>query len=172
MPNKTTVLPSSDRIVKLLRREHAKNSIGILYKMRLAIILDGVNGMSNYKSHKGLGIGESTGLKWRKRWKENYEILHKMESPGDNNAEQSVKDYEMIKQIKAILSDNYRSGSPRQITLAQREQIVALATEKPEDHNIPMTVWTHEMLAFVAKAEGIVESISSRHIGTILKKKN
>ncbi len=52
-----------------------------------------------------------------------------------------------------------------------RQQIVALASEKPQDHGIEMTNWTHEMLAKIAIAQGVVRKISSRHVGNILKKR-
>ncbi|TAG96581.1 MAG: helix-turn-helix domain-containing protein [Sphingobacteriales bacterium] len=69
------------------------------------------------------------------------------------------------------LDDLPRSGAPKRISLSQEQQIVALACEKPRDHGVEMTNWTHEMLARVAISKGILESISSRYVGEILKKK-
>ena len=74
--------------------------------------------------------------------------------------------------IKEILSDIPRSEAPKRITLAQEQQIVGLACEKPEDHDIQMDNWTREMLAHVSKAIKIVDTISPRYVGTILKKTN
>jgi len=73
--------------------------------------------------------------------------------------------------IREILKDKPRSGTPKRITLEAEELIVALACGKPENHGIQMSQWTHEMLAHVAKIEAIVDQISPRHIGNILKKK-
>jgi hypothetical protein len=50
-------------------------------------------------------------------------------------------------------------------------QIIAIACEKPEDHGRPVTHWTHRELAEVVVEKGIVDSISSSHLGTLLKKK-
>lgn len=141
------------------------------YKLRLSIIINGIKGLSNYRSYHELGTTKKTVEKWRSRWEASYEILRKVEVEGPNGQDRPGKAYEIIKQIQAILADRPRSGTPARITLAQKEQIVALATQKPEDHAIPMTVWTHEMLAHVAMARGIVDHISKRYVGTLLKKR-
>ncbi len=80
------------------------------------------------------------------------------------------KDYEIVNLILEVLSDRYRPGTPKRITIDQEEQIRALACTRPSEHNIPMTNWTHAMLAHVAMIEGIVDTISSRYVGVILKK--
>lgn len=85
-------------------------------------------------------------------------------------ANETVSDKQLLDKMLEILSDIPRSGKPKQITLAQEQQIVALAREKPEDYGIPMTQWNREMLAHVAKTEGIVKTISPRYISDILKK--
>lgn len=172
MSKKVSKLPSSTRLLNLLEKEHRSGKIGVTYKMRLSIILNGIAGLSNYKSCQKLGIAKGTVKKWRARWEASYEVLTALENKGGNGPQTEVKDHKMLRQIKEILADQPRSGAPPRITLAQQEQIVALATEKPEDHDIPFTNWTHEMLAHVAKAKGIVEDISRRHVGNLLKKKN
>ncbi len=71
----------------------------------------------------------------------------------------------------ALLRDRPRSGAPRRITLSQRQQIVALACEAPEDFGIEMTQWNREALAQeVAVDKGIVETISPRYVSVVLKK--
>lgn len=74
------------------------------------------------------------------------------------------------KRLISTLKDSPRSGAPKTITLAQEKQIIALACEHPADYQIEMADWTHEMLAKVVIAKGIVASISSRQVGRILKK--
>lgn len=172
MSNRVSKLPSSPRTLKLLEKEQSRSSITMSHKLRVSIILNGIKGLSNYRSHRELGTTIPTVKKWRARWEACYEVLRKVENQGLNGSEQTGKDHEILKQIKTILADQPRSGTPPRITLAQKEQIVALATQKPKDHAIYMTTWTHEMLAHVAMAQGIVESISKRYIGTLLKKMN
>jgi putative transposase len=53
--------------------------------------------------------------------------------------------------------------------MAQKQQITALACRKPQDYGIPITQWNREMLAQVAMAQGIVETISPRYISELLK---
>jgi putative transposase len=68
-----------------------------------------------------------------------------------------------------VVQDLPRSGAPERITVAQKQQIVSIACEKPDTYGIEMTDWTHEMLVKVVMAQGIVDTISRRHLGGILK---
>jgi hypothetical protein len=83
---------------------------------------------------------------------------------------QGVTDAALLEQLLGCLQDLPRSGTPKTITLAQEQQILALACRKPADFELPHTHWTHQLLAQVAIREGILPTISSRYIGTILKK--
>ena len=71
-----------------------------------------------------------------------------------------------------LLSDRPRSGTPRRITLSQRQQIVALACQAPEDFGIEMTQWNRAALAQVAADKGLVDTISPRYVSVVLKKPN
>ena len=75
-------------------------------------------------------------------------------------------------EIEKLLHDEQRPGAPSTFTESQKQQIIALATQKPEDAGIPITHWSHEILAQTAIEKGIVLSISSTHIGTFLKCSN
>jgi putative transposase len=55
------------------------------------------------------------------------------------------------------------------ISLAEKQRLMALACQKPEDFGIPVTQWNREMLAQVAQAQGIVKKISPRYVGKLLK---
>lgn len=172
MSRKVSSLPSTPRILQLLEKEYAKSTIYITFKMRLGIIINGIKGVGNSESERELNVSSNTVRKWRSRWEESYEELIAKVTKGENGDGQGMKNYEIIKLVKTILSDNPRSGSPKRITLSQQEQIVTMATKKPEEYNIPMTSWTWEMLAFVAVSQGIVDTISRTHVGNILKKKS
>lgn len=69
------------------------------------------------------------------------------------------------------LQDLPRPGARDTITPEQWCLIIALACEKPEDHGLPITDWTHRELASEAIKQGIVKKISPSHLGRILKKK-
>jgi hypothetical protein len=114
-----------------------------------------------------LGISLNTVKSWRRRWESAYDDLVIYESHLHN---QQVSPLDFRKRLINTLKDLPRSGAPKIITLAQEKQIIALACRKPADYQVEMTDWTHEMLAKVAIAKGIVASISSRQVGRILKK--
>ncbi len=49
---------------------------------------------------------------------------------------------------------------------------MALACEKPENHGVPITHWSHSTLTAEIIKQGIVEKISMSHVGNFLKKRN
>lgn len=155
------------RQLALLQAYNHRRNIPNHYKIRSSIILLACRGQANKQVSRQLGISNNTVKSWRKRWQQHYAELCAFEKGMDN---EGVSDKELLDKMLSILSDIPRSGKPKRITLAQEQQIVALACEKPEDYGIPMTQWNREMLAHVAKTIGIVETISPRYISDILKK--
>lgn len=95
----------------------------------------------------GLGIGTRVITRWTHRWE---------------------ADQEAGVPVLARLVDLPRSGRPSEITPEQLCKLVALACESPEDHGLPITHWTREELAIAAIRQGIVETISGRHMGRLL----
>jgi putative transposase len=69
-----------------------------------------------------------------------------------------------------LLSDAKRPGAPATFSEAQKQQIIALAASKPEDEGVPVTHWSHEILAQTVVDKGIVKTISAAQIGRFLKK--
>ena len=169
MRGKPPALPLavSTRQRDILEKQCRKVTISESYKERVSIIVSGINGVSISQTARNLGICLNTVRKWRRRWNSSQERLCGLEK--DDTGGQ-VKNHVILKEIKQILSDNPRSGKPKRITLAQEQQIVSLACEKPENHDIEMDYWTNEMLAHVAMARKIVDSISPQYTGRILKK--
>ncbi len=106
---------------------------------------------------------------WRRRWQGCYEQLCVYEKEMKS---QGLSEHDYLQELLSHLRDNPRSGTRKRISLEEEQQIVALASEQPRDYGVEMTCWTHEMLAKVAIGQGIVEKISSRHVGNILKKAN
>jgi hypothetical protein len=163
-------LTVNERIHSILERHSRKRTIPVWLSKRIKIVVDGIAGKSKYSSSKELGLEWNTVDKWRKRWEEHIEVLMVMEKQGISGTGEPAKDHEILKEIIRILSNKSGQGNPGRISLSQKEQIVALACEDPEKQGIPMTNWTHQMLAHVAISKGIVDNISSRHVGNILKK--
>ena len=96
-----------------------------------------------------LGIRVEDITKWTKRWNEST-----------------------IENIEKRLIDKPRSGRPATITAEQWCKIMALACEKPENHGVPITHWSHSTLTAEVIKQGIVKTISQSHVGDFLKKQN
>lgn len=135
-----------ERLEKIVKRPTALQKIG----KRARIILMADSGEYNnieIAKYVGIDVGEIT--KWRKRW---------------------IKSKD--KDIEERLKDRPRSGRPATITAEQWCKIMALACEKPENHGVPITHWSHSSLTIEIIKQGIVESISPTHVGNFLKKSN
>jgi len=66
------------------------------------------------------------------------------------------------------LADLPRAGSPDTFTPEQLCQIVAMACESPTEYDRPITHWTVRELRDEVVKQGIVPTISRRHVGRIL----
>lgn len=72
--------------------------------------------------------------------------------------------------VRARLSDAPRSGAPATITAEQTCAIIALACEPPAKSGLPFSHWTQQALADEAVRRGLVDQISQRSVGRILKR--
>jgi putative transposase len=72
-------------------------------------------------------------------------------------------------ELEALLADAKRPGAPATFTEEQKRQILAVAARKPEDEGVPVTHWSHDLLAQRVIDKGIVKTISPAHIGRFLK---
>ncbi len=163
-------LTVNSQVGSILEKECRKDKISVSFKKRLLIIRDGIEGRSKYSTSKELGVSYRMINLWRNRW--SVSILKKEHGIENVNTSTPIKDHEILDMIKEVLTDRPRSGTPKRITMATEELIVALACDKPTNHGVEMSRWTWEMLAHVAKAKDIVDQISPRHVGNILKKKS
>jgi putative transposase len=161
-------LEISERQQMLLEEELKKRTTLSQYKERIPIILRSHGIESQAAISVSLGINYETVRLWRGRWIESYSKLIIYEQ---GIGCKGVKDHELLSKMLLILSDKPRSGAPRAITSAQEGLLTALACESPQDYGIIRTNWSHETLAQVAIEKGIFESISSRYVGKLLKKK-
>jgi transposase len=165
-------IPMSERFFGLLLTASRKRTLPSQYKERIGILLRASSlwtegYQNNAQIKRTLGISINTVKSWRRRWMELYPKLLVFEQGKEGTG---VSDSVLLQEILSGLDDLPRSGHPKRITLAQEQQIVALACRKPSEYGIEMTTWTHQMLAHVAISEGIITSISARYVGTILKK--
>jgi transposase len=155
--------------ILLFCKAGSKRTIQQQFSTRIDLLLRAQQGQSTNQIARDLGLAVNTVRLWRSRWQGCYEQLCAYEREMKS---QSLSKHDYLQVLLGKLKDEPRSGTRKQISLAAEQQIVALASEKPQDYGVEMTGWTHQMLAKVAIAQGVVAKISSRHVGNILKKAN
>ena len=113
-------------------------------------------------------VQSKTVKKWRGRWLEGQGKLQQIVE-----AEQSEKEKNkhISEQVRAILSDSERVGTPMKYTAEQYCQILQVALESPSESGRPITDWTSWELAEEVNKRGICENISASQVGRFLKKR-
>lgn len=161
-----TVVVLTARQRSLLTKQRNKAKVAVQQRNRIDIVLGAAAGQSNRSLCQALSVGGNTVTYWRKHWAACYASLCIYEA---GLAGQGVSDRQLLSRMLSVLEDAPRSGAPVRISMAQKQQITALACRKPEDYGIPVTQWNREMLAQVAVSQGIVETISPRYVSELLK---
>jgi transposase len=114
--------------------------------VRARIILLAMAGVGVHETMRQLSIARTTVQIWRRRWRE-----------ADHQG------------VQERLGDRPRSGAPATYTPEQVCAIVAIACERPEESDRPITHWTQRELAEEAVKREIVPCISPRAVGHFLK---
>lgn len=133
-----------EELEKLLNRHSTAQQIAL----RAKIILLAAQGKNNREIGRQLNISRFMARRWRNRWLE----LSKRSIP-----------------VRERLQDKERSGTPAKFSMEQVVELFALACSKPEDYGRPISDWTSRELAEEMIEQGIVESISPRHVGRLLE---
>jgi transposase len=149
---KALVIHLSDEAVTGLTKLIKAHQTGQQIVLRARIILAAGQGHSNSQIAWDLGVDVDTVRLWRQRW----QVLEPIPL-----SELSLEER---------LADLPRPGAPARITADQRCQIEALACEKPEKSGRPITHWTHREIADELIQRKIVQTISPRHAGRLLKR--
>jgi transposase len=144
----------------LQRMVHRPTSAQRLVK-RGRIVLEAAQGTSNSKIARDLQVDYETVLRWRDRWHAAETRLQTIEATG--------KPKLLNQAIEILLTDEQRPGAPATFTFEQFMQIMALACERPEESQRPVSNWTPRELADEAVKRGIVTAISPRTVGRFLK---
>jgi putative transposase len=120
--------------------------------LRARIVLLAGEGWNNLQIARQLGVDDETPGHWRRRWLQFRDVP--------------------LEEISAAkrLADAPKPGAPAKFTPEQVCQIIALACEKPADSDRPISQWSHRELADEIMQRGIVDSISPRHAGRLLKR--
>jgi transposase len=118
---------------------------------RAHIILEALKGTSNSRIAQLLQVDYETVRRWRDRWRTAESRLQTIEATGQPKL--------LSQAIEVLLTDEQRPGAPATFTLGQFMQIMALACDKPEAADRPVSSWTPRELADEAVKRGIVEQI-------------
>ncbi len=120
---------------------------GAASRARMILLL--AEGMNITEAAGHLGVWRKTVSQWRGRW---------LASAGSAGS------------ALERLSDAPRCGAPCRITAEEQCAIIALACKRPRDCGLPLSHWSASDLAREALAQGLVERLSPRSAGRILKR--
>jgi putative transposase len=132
-----------EHLQQLVNRHSTPQQIAI----RASIILLADAGQNHREIARALDISRDMARLWRNRWLQ----LALKEVPTTER-----------------LVDAERPGSPPTFNLEQILRLFAIACEKPEDYGRAISHWTARELASEVVKQGIVPSISVRHVGRLL----
>lgn len=133
-----------EQLIEIVNRHSTPQQISL----RTHIILLADQGHNHQEIVDCLNISRDMARLWRNRWLE----LSQQQTP-----------------VLERLSDADRVGTPATFSLEQIVKIFALACEKPSQYGRPISHWTSRELAEEAMQQGIVERISPRHVGRLMK---
>ena len=120
--------------------------------LRARIVLLAAEGKTNAEISREMSVTVDTARLWRERWRSFAGIPMEELS------------------IDERLEDAPRPGAPARFSAEQVCQIVALVCEVPEQSGRPISQWTARELADEVIRKGVVEVISPRHVGRLLKR--
>ena len=129
-----------------------RHNVGQQIALRARIILAAGDGRTSSTISRELKVSLNTAQRWRNRFANAQTISYDDLSLEDR------------------LQDGPRPGAPARISADQRCKIEALACEKPENSERPISQWTAREIAEEVMKRKIVESISSRHAARLLKR--
>jgi putative transposase len=160
---KLTLTPTQSKLVSSL--VHASTSAQSVV-LRGGLILDYAVSRNKTGAASKHGVGRDTVRRWCQRWQSYQDELEQMESEYQAGR---LSESKYRRRIEKMLADADRPGAPATFTESQKQQIIAMATRKPEDEGVPVTHWSHDLLARTVVDKGIVKSISPAQIGRFLK---
>lgn len=145
------VLSETERMTleRLVRRRSAEARV--VMRARIILLVD--RGMRYRAVAEKMNIDKKSVTTWVARWNGTAPSEGQQAPPAE-----------------VRLADLPRTGAPPRITAEQKCSLIALACRKPEEFGRPITHWSNRELADEALKQEVVEQISPRHAGRILKK--
>jgi putative transposase len=162
MPGKAAKVTITERQQDVLQAFTRRSTCAQRLVTRSKMILLAFEGLNNESIATRLNCERHPVGVWRRRWQKAFDRLISVECNEDRKT--------LEREIEKVLSDEPRSGTCKKFSPEQVAKIVAVACESPEEEaNRPVTHWTPTELAMEVVNRGIVDSISSRHVGRFLK---
>lgn len=161
MSGKAAKLQLTTSMHEILRQLSRSRTIGRDIAARAEMILMGLEKYSNQAIGARLGFCAKTVGLWRRRWRDSFEALLRMQFTENDAA--------FRRAIIACLSDAPRSGCPGTFTAEQIVGLIGIACERPEDCGRPVTSWTASELADECAKRGLINAISESHVNRILR---
>ena len=146
-PTVTLSVSQREALESLIRRHSSSQQTAL----RARIVLAAADGLNNSQVARTLDVSIPTARAWRDRWV----------------GLQAVPDDDLDAADR--LADAPRPGRPPRITAEQVCRVVALACEAPATSGRPITHRTGREVADEIIRRGIVDRISPRHAGRLLK---
>ncbi len=150
-PKPPEIVLTKDERNQLQRLVRARTT-GQQLAIRARIVLLSAEPLSTSEVARRLQLDMGTARQWRARWRTCAQVPL---------AERSVAER---------LADAPKSGAPARITPEQICQIIALACEIPAGSDRPISQRSARELAHEIVRRGIVDRISPRHAGRLLKR--
>ena len=132
------------QLQQLINRHNTPQQLAL----RAKIILLASDGKNHREIARTLNINRHTACLWRERW-----------------LSTCISDLTIIQRLQ----DSERIGTPVKFNMEQVVELFALACSPPEDYGRPISHWTARELADEIMKQGIIESISVRHVGRLLE---
>ena len=158
-----SLTPTQTKLVTTL--VHASTSPQCIV-LRGNLILDYAESGNMTRVASKHGVGRDTVRRWYQRWQMAQRELDRLEAEHQAGTLSETKYH---REIETLLCDAQRPGAPATFSEAQKQQIIAIATRRPEDEGVPVTHRSHEILAQTVIDKGIVKTISAAQIGRFLK---
>lgn len=129
---------------QLIKRHNTPQQIAL----RAKIVLYANLGKNNREIARILNISRNMVILWRNRWL-------------------ASSDSKLL--VSQRLEDLERVGTPAKFSMEQVVELFALACSHPVDSGRQISHWTTRELADEIMKQGIIESISARHVGRLLE---
>ncbi len=147
------------KITKALKLFSNSTVIDYVLRQRAGIILSAVSGIVDQEIGILYAISRNVVARWRNRFIKSLPALNRI---AQKNPEI------LLPNIRAVLSDNYRSGRPPVYDAVCRSYIIGIACNNPSDYGFMRSHWSLPVLKKVIIEKEIVPSISCATINRIL----